>query len=382
MTTPLQGQLSLEARVLLLLARTRLQPADLAECREILLSHRDDFDWGHFLDQAARHKVLPLIGSHFVAHRMDEDSTGATLIPYGWLFDSVYFANKTRNEAQFAEFGAVLAELAGSGVPHAVRKGPVVTEALYQDPGLRRMYDLDILVARADVDALDEVLTRCGYVQGKQSADGKSIEPFSRQTRMFWKLNVPNELPYVKLSDRADVRLFCVDLCLDIFQRKDTGELDTRMLLSRRVPAQLCGAQSFALAPEDQFIDLCLHLYKEATARHYISGDVDLQLLKFLDVALASEAVTAAGGWPGVHRRVIDTDSAAGVYYALHHTALLYPEAVSEEVLAPIRPADLAYLDEYGAVDGSVQRWQEPFVQRLFNARRSALMEGRSSVPL
>ncbi len=383
MTTVIQRQeLSPETQVLLLLARTELAPEELAACRELLLSHRQSFDWGYLLDQAARHKVLPLIGSHFVTHKLDEDASGATLVPYGWVFDSVYFANQTRYQAQAAEFGMVLTELARSGVEHAVRKGPVISETLYRDPGLRRMSDLDILVARGDAEALHDVLTRCGYTQGKVSADGKSIEPFSRQTRLFWKLNVDNELPYVKLTDRVDVRGYFVDLCLDIFQRHDADELNTRMLLGRRLPAQLCGVQSFALALEDQFIDLCLHLHLQATARHWIAGDVDLQLLKFLDVALASQALTAAGQWAAVQRRVAETGSAAGVYYALHYTAMLYPDAVGEQVLAPLRPAELDYLDEYGEPDGEVSKWREPFVQRLFSARRSALMEGRSNVPL
>jgi hypothetical protein len=384
MTTFTDSQeLAPEIRVLLLLARPEPSPEDVAVCREILLAHLDDFDWGYFVDQAAQHKVLPIVGRHFVVNQLDKRPNGAgLLVSYGWVFDSVYFANKTRNETLFAEYGVVLAELARSGVEHAVRKGPVVAEGLYRDPGLRRMYDLDILVARADVPALHAVLARHGYAQGKPAADGRSVKPFSRQTRLFWKVNIANELPYVKLSDRADVRLFCVDLCLDIFQREDTGELDTRMLLSRRVPMRLCGVQSFALAPEDQFIDLCLHLHKEATSRHYITSNVDLQLLKFLDVALASQAITAAGLWAAVQRRVAETGSAAGVYYALHYTALLYPDAVTEQVLAPLRPDDLGYLDEYGALDGSVRVWQEPFLRRLFHPRRSSLMEGSSTVPL
>jgi hypothetical protein len=354
---------------------------DIADCRELLLEHRESFDWGLFVDQAGRHKVLPLIGRNMAVHRLHHAPDGVPLVPYRWLFESVYFANKRRNEELAQEFGRVFTALNSAGLPYAVRKGPVITESLYPDPGMRRMYDLDILVEREDAPRIGRTLSACGYKQGRLSADGTAVEPFTRTTQAFWRLHVNNELPFIKLSPDPAVDVFSIDLCLDLFQRHARGSLTPAEVLGRRVPATLCDAASFALSPADQFVDLCLHLRKEATARYYMAAGVDLQISKFLDVALSCAHLTATGQWESAMAHARSTGTAESVYYAMFYTRFLYPEAVPEEQLAALGVADLDFLEEYGAVDGSVGRWENTFPERLFARDRKTAARGASAVP-
>jgi hypothetical protein len=69
------------------------------------------------------------------------------------------------------------------------------------------------------------------------------------------------------------------------------------------------------------------------------------------------------------------------VYFALHHVDAVYPGAVPAPALAALRPADTAYLDEYGAVDGQPARWRESMLHRLFGGGWRAAVTGRSTVP-
>ncbi|WP_250405364.1 nucleotidyltransferase family protein [Streptomyces cellostaticus] len=370
-----------EFDLLLHLSRVNLTADAVAHCRHILAAHQEDFDWGFFIDQAGRHKVIPLVGKHIVTHRLLHRQADVPVIPYHWLFDSVYFANSRRNEALAQEFGKVFFALNEARICYAIRKGPVIVESLYQDPGLRRMYDLDILVDQPSATRICRVLEQCGYVQGRVSLDGKNIEPFTRQTQVFWGLHVNNQLPYVKLSRDPAVDVFPIDVCLDISQKITQSKLSVPDILGRRKPLELCGVPSFAMSPEDQFIDLCLHLRKEATGRYYIEAGTDLQILKFLDISLLCSYTTKCGGWDDILRQVRATATTESVYYAMHYTALLYPDSVPREILDALQPSDCQFLEEYGGVDGSIGRWSQPFTERLFARDRQQWIDGTSSVP-
>ncbi|MEW1870477.1 nucleotidyltransferase family protein [Streptomyces caelestis] len=365
------------ARLLLVLARLRLDADHLALARS--LAARDDLDWGAFLDAAARHKLLPLVGRHVHTYRLDRAVEGTKGFPYPWVFTTGHVGNRQRNQALHDEFGLVFRELADAGVPYAVRKGFSLAEDVYHDISVRRISDLDLLVDRADAPAARDVLTRMGYVQGNLAADGDRIEPFKRETQLFWRLNLSNQLPYLKPGNRPDVPEYNVDLCHDIFQRKSGRSAGAAELLRRRVPAVLCGTDTWVAAPVDALLDLCSHLHKEATSLRFIEDSVDLQISKFLDVGLFAARLTGAE-WGDFTDCTKQYDATEIAYYALHHTDVLYPGAIPAEVLDGLRPEDTGYLDQYGTLDGRTARWSLPFLERLFDSRRGR-DSAQSNVP-
>ncbi|WP_329179992.1 nucleotidyltransferase domain-containing protein [Streptomyces sp. NBC_01477] len=370
-----------ENELLLELARVSLDARRLHRVRTALAGYGGEFDWGGFVDQAARHRVLPLVGRHITRHRLFHSDSGLPVIPYRWLYESAYEGNLQRNLTLAEEFGTVIEALGQAGIPYAIRKGPVVVERLYGDPGLRRIGDLDVLVDRPHAPEAGEVLVKLGYRQGRLSADGAAIEEFSRSTRLFWHMNVQNELPYMKIADRPHVDVFDVDICLNIFQTLAESNVSVSALIARRESAVLCGRSGYSLAPADQFIDLCAHLHKEAVTLHYIEQGTDLQLQKFLDIGLSCAELTERGGWPQVRAQAQEYAAGRSVYFALHHTAELYPELVPVAELAHFRPADTGYLDSYGDFDGAGGRWEQPFKERLFDGGRGRQVAQKSSVP-
>ncbi|RPK92144.1 MULTISPECIES: nucleotidyltransferase family protein [Streptomyces] len=374
---PDTSALPAHARLLLALARPRLDAAHERLARS--LADRNDLDWGAFLDAAARHKLLPLVGRHVFTNRLDRDREGLKGFPYGWVFTTSYLGNRVRNQALADDFGRVFRELGEAGVRHAVRKGFSLAEGEYGDPALRRINDVDLLVDRDDVPRAHEVLERLGYVQGKLAEDGEQVVPFSRKTQIFWRVNLSNQLPYRKAGNRPDVPEFNVDLCHDIFQKKSGVSAPARELLDRSVPMVLCGAPTWVPEPADRLLDLCSHLHKEATSLQFIEDSVDLQISKFLDVALVAAGYDEEV-WRAFLVRVEEYEAGPIAYYALHFTAELYPDAVPPEVLAALRPEDTTYLDQYGTFDGQTARWALPFLGRLFDIGRGDDSE-RSNVP-
>ena len=367
------------ADLLLRLAVHEPDAESIAACRAMI--DADAIDWAAFVDAAGRHKILPLVSKHMVRNRLDRGGSGdgSHGIPYFWLYPYVYRANRDRNEALAAEFGTVFTALSEAGLRYAVRKGFVLAEHAYHDIAARRINDVDVLIDRSDAPAAHQVLVALGYQQGKISREGEHIEPFDRATQIFWRANLSNQLPYVKLGGREDIPVFNVDLCHDIFQRKSTADAPTAQLLDRAVTLPLCGVTANALSPADHLLDLCSHLHKEATSLVFVKEGIDLQLSKFLDLAVTC-AATGEAGWREFADRVRDCRAEEIAFYSLYFTDMLYPGCIPADLLAGLRPADVSYLDEFGTLDGRTERWSAGFPERLFAFERRHA-GGESTVP-
>ncbi|MGK5627872.1 nucleotidyltransferase family protein [Streptomyces sp. URMC 123] len=368
-----------EANLLLALARPRLTGDEAEVCRDLMSR---DINWGRFIDLCGRNKMLPLVGCHLSTHRLFHGRDGSLVVPYHYLHTSVHLANRVRNQALMEEFGRVLDAIEAEGtIRYAVRKGPVIIEDVYPDLGARRMTDLDLLVHAEDKEALREKLLAAGYVQGRVSRDGESVEPFSRRTRMFWRMHLNNELPYVRLARREDLTAFTIDVCLDILPPGEERGRHTPEILDRARPDRFCGLAGRRLAYEDHVVDLAVHLFKEATTLYYIENQADLQLQKFVDVLGTLPAAEETETWAGLVRRAEELGVTAPVYFTLSYTEVLFPRTVPGPVLDALRPDDVGYLDEYGAADGAPARWSRPFVQRLLEADTRREPAARSGVP-
>lgn len=372
---------AVEIELLLRLAKRRLDDVDLDECRRLLSSHHDRVNWGEFIGQACRHRVMPLVGRNITQLGLHRREGAVPGIPYGWLYTAAYESNKRRNRILFAEFAQIFAALKKSGIEYAARKGPLLCELLYGDIGVRRVGDLDMLVRRDDAAPVGEVLDDLGYGQGRIDAATRKIEPHDRRTQMFWKMGVDNLLPFRKIADDPEVGDFLVDVCTNIFEKESRSDWEVDALLSRVTTVSCCGGETYALDPIDGLIDLCLNLHKKADARYYIQAGGDLALLKFLDVAESFIQLRLAHATEQIVDRVRSFNAQRGVYYALYHAASLFPGLGVEPVLERLDIDDLAFLEGYGFREGDPQLWSSPLPERMFDASYHAGVVGSSNVP-
>jgi hypothetical protein len=369
-----------EAQLLLALARPRPTAGQRSWIQQFLAAHCDELDWGYFLDQACRHAVLPLVGRNLLRLRLRQSEDGRPLVPYRWIYTYAYYGNRNRNLALADEYAGVLRQLNDSGVDYAVRKGPVLLERVYGDPGARRIGDLDLLVRQQDLAALEPGLRDLGYQQGRRADEVEAVVPFERRTQVFWRTNLTNvTLPFVKLAHREDVELFILDICLNLFQARSGIQAEAADFLGRAVPTTLYGEPARMLDPVDQLIDLCVQLHVEATTLYYLEIGKDLTLMKFIDLVEAMRW-TPAGGFAELENRVRRYRCGQSVYYALHFAAQLHPAEIPPDLLARFQPADCEFLEEYGALDGQTGRWDRSFPERLFDRQRTRA-DARSRVP-
>ena len=128
------------------------------------------FDDQRIVQLAMRHRVAPLL--HTALERGDVADT----VPESFrdLCRETYFATLRKNVVALEIGEAALASLRAAGIPVAPVKGfhLLGPDGVYDDPGVRPMDDLDLMVARSDIDAAGEILSSLGFslVTGRRQA--------------------------------------------------------------------------------------------------------------------------------------------------------------------------------------------------------------------
>jgi hypothetical protein len=351
-------------------ARSALDTDAITEIRELAESVEDAGSWPTVLDQAYRHHLLPLLARNVLRYRLYPKLSGPrATFRYEDLLTHVYQANQVRNEAMLRELGALLRELAAHDVHPLLRKGFVLAQEVYQDIGVRRSYDIDLMVEPEQVPVVEAALPRLGYAKGNPSPNRREIQPLTREQAAYWAMRVPN-LSFRRQTSERFVNGFVIDVCLNQFLLGSGYDLPAGRLAERGRDVHVFGLAAKAFTHEEMVIDLTTHLFKEATSLHYVHLENDLTVAKFLDIAgyVAAKPVD----WD----RLITLCDRYGVtdpvYFGLHYTEALYPDTIPATVLDRLRPADTDYLREIGFVDRNVQSWQEDFHIRLFDWSRTS----------
>jgi hypothetical protein len=352
-----------ELTLLLRLSETELAPETVQAIRRFLNAHRKTLDWGRFLHLAGRHRLLPLSGRNLIKYGLAKDEDDQLLLPYRQVFAGAYLGNRARNLVLHEEYGRVLRALNEAGLPYLVRKGAALDLQVFADLGARQSNDLDLLIDRPEVTRFAKVVEPLGYVQGNLRSNG-SVEPYSRRAQLYWATRINNSLPFIKASGTIEVDHFKLDPCHDITQRASAATVPNVDLFERSVPLTIGGVPARTLDAIDHLLDQCLHLYKEATALYYLESGKGLRLRQLADVATLARAWPVAR-WDDLVSRAQGYAAAAEIYYTLHFTALIFPGSVPNSVLAALRPDDIAYLDQYGNLDGRAAEWKRPFFERL-----------------
>lgn len=358
-----------EVALLLRVARPFLTDADISAIRELVERADATLDWGFVVDQAYRHNVLSLVGRNMLRHRLHPGLADGANFLYEEMLSNAYHANQVRNEALARELVVILGELAGRGICPVVRKGAVLGQEVFGDVGVRRSYDIDLMVEPEEVAAVEEVMAALGYGQGNLSGNRRSVRPRTRSQEVFWSMRVPKRQFHRPASERF-VNFYIIDLALNQFFPGSGYDLPAAGLAQRSRPIRLFGAQARAFTHEEMMIDLTTHLFKEATSFYYVRLGKDLALSKFLDVA--TYARTQPVDWAAMHERASAYRVTDPVYFALYYAEVIYPGSVPPGALDLFRVPEATFLREFGRVDQHVQTWQGDFIARLFDTRRAA----------
>jgi len=304
----------------------RLTPEDglllLAACWGIREGDREQIElivprvrrWDYVMEAAERHSVAPLLH-----HALSEVSTRAfDGVPKEVRHDlaALERMSRARSERLFALVREVASEFARAGVAVLALKEIQLAAAVYVDPALRPIGDLDLLIHHED------------YGQAANLLEGLGFEPYPAE-----KLQYADRYGMGHNFHRGADDAW-IDLQWNVAQREwdaygeGTFTYDPSGMWER---SEAVAAHELAIrAPsrEDMLLHLCLHLEGHAYA----------ELILFSDIANLLAVAEDSINWSEVAARARSYGAESSVYFALLLTSLLLRVSPPPDVLARLEP--------------------------------------------
>jgi hypothetical protein len=276
MTRPLPDlSLGPEWAILELLARGIVDDRERQMIRDLLLA--DTLDWGELLEQALRHKMLPMLSHHVI-------SEGLRFYVPTSIFQHLESAlewNRWQIEVLRRETVRAAQGLGGRGIRFVVTKGMAFESTLYGSLGTRYMNDIDFMIAPRDRETVLSVMQELGFRPFFNWAKDPRREEISS------RLN-PDHLPKLaRAIDPSGIQMIMVDIANSLTWTRSPFHVPVEEALKDPVEQPVPGLPGVGVPcfrPAYQFLFTVLHLFREAWLQKFVDFGSDVGLMKFGDV--------------------------------------------------------------------------------------------------
>jgi len=197
-------------------------------------------DWDGIIQQADRHRVIPLLYHHLRLLGLD------ALIPADSKeeLQETYLHVSWRNTKKYHELSKIIGLLRYNGIPVILLKGIALAELVYESIALRPMTDIDLLVKHEDIWKTDKVLSQLGYESNIYLSSESYEQRIEHVNYKSWRysINVPPTL--------VDVHTRIAEL----------PNLDPWANASR---VTIASTDMLMLGAEDLLLHLCAHVHSD-----------------------------------------------------------------------------------------------------------------------
>jgi Uncharacterised nucleotidyltransferase len=261
--------------ILELLARGIVDDPERQMARDLLLT--PTLDWGELLEQALRHKMLPMLAHHIISAGLRFDVPTSIYLH----LESALEWNRWQIEVFRRETVRVAEALAGRGIHFVVTKGMTFESTLYDSLGTRHMNDMDFMITPQDREVVLAAMHELGFRQFLEWAkDARREEISSRLNR--------DHLPKLaRTIDQPGIRIVQVDVANSLTWAKSPFDVPVEEAIENPVEQPVPGIPGVAIPafrPIYQFLFTVLHLFREAWLQKFVDFGSDVSLMKFGDV--------------------------------------------------------------------------------------------------
>ena len=313
-----------EFRLMVLCARTRLEPQQREHIRALTLKQ---LDWEFILDKANHHALIPLLYRNLSAFCADR--VPAAVIEQ---LESIYTANAKRNLGLTSELVKLLRNLESAGISAVPYKGPALAALVYGDITLRKFYDLDVIIRQQDIFSAKSLLEAHGYTW--RPIHGQATGRKEEKNVHYW-----HEYNFIKLEPRVNI-----DLHWRICSRRFPFDIDLDALWGRLEPARILDKDVLVFPPEVMLLILCVHGSKDLWWRR-IGWICDIAELLHSSPDL---------DWSYIHALAMQTGARRMLLLGLSLAREVLQAPLPEQIVSRIRS------------DNAVQRLREQTIYRLF----------------
>jgi hypothetical protein len=283
---------------------------DTVEPLEILRNASTVQDWDGLVVTAVRHGVAA-----FVQQAVASEQVTIPERVDGALRAAVLFS-VARTMRLNAVLATALAALGAAKVPVIVLKGPTLERTIYSARKLRPYGDIDITVRDRDSAAAADILLESGFTEVPYEAEA------ARQCHPGHDLGGAFHRIFVTRDRQAVVELHTDPLQLGLKPTCEAARWE-RAIPMPGLPDALM------LCPEDQVVQLSVHVHKHGFNRLIWLKDLDL-LLRAYQHQLDWDLVTSVARQEGVQ---------ASVWYTLYLTRMLLATPIPAGLLERLQPA-------------------------------------------
>jgi len=275
-TRPLPDRsLGSEWTILELLARGIVDDPEQQMARDLLLT--DSLKWGELLEQALRHKMLPMLAHHIISNDLRFDVPTSIYLH----LEAALEWNRFQIELYRREAVRVTQALASRGIPFVVTKGMTFESTLYGGLGTRFMNDIDFMIAPRDREAVLNVMQQIGFRPFFEYAKDARREEISN------RLNQDHLPKLARTVEEPGIRMIQIDVANSLTWTKSPFDIPVEGALEARVEQPVPGMPGVTLPcfrPIYQFLFTVLHLFREAWLQKFVDFGSDVGLMKFGDV--------------------------------------------------------------------------------------------------
>src|SRR5689334_6914472 len=276
MTRSLPDQsLGPEWPILELLARGVVDHAERQMVRDFLVT--DTLNWGELLEQALRHKMVPMLAHHIIANELRFDVP----TPIFLHLESTLEWNRFQIGVYRGEAVRVAQALAGRDIPFVVTKGIAFESTLYGNLGTRFMNDIDFMITPRDRETVLSAMKELGFRTFFEYAKDARREEISS------RLNQDHLPKLAREIDQPGTRMINIDIANSLTWAKSPFDVPVEEALEDRTEQPVPGMPGVTLPcfrPIYQFLFTVLHLFREAWLQKFVDFGNDVGLMKFGDV--------------------------------------------------------------------------------------------------
>jgi hypothetical protein len=288
---------------------------------------------------------------------------------------TIYDTNVIKSESLKKSLNYLGEIFKDAGFPYALLKGSYLVN-LYPI-GLRTSNDIDILSNFDDSTKISKLLLENGFVQG--NVRNGEIVKATRAEIISSQINRGETVPFVKEINLPYMRFLEIDVNFSLDFKPERNKSIVGKLLENAVPnIKTVGGTLFTLSPADFLIQLCVHLYKEASVYSWVEFGRDQGLYKYLDIYLFILTFPDTIASASLAEKIKAFEIEKECFYALNGARELFSSCDTLELnilLNAIKPQDTGFLNEIiSPADNKIYRYDVGFKDWIFCGKRRELL--------
>ncbi len=299
-----KNSVNFEYKLIFLCARLRINESIQNEIRNLLNS---PLNWDKIKEISIRNEILPFLYYNLNQPRL-QDFVPKEMFA---LMKNYHYANLIRNSFLEKEVSLILKSAGSAGITIIPFKGFSLIKTLYRNnPELRIMADIDILVKESEFQKIKNILLQTGYVDNTDTTENKVH--FETVFSKMLSVNLSSIIEvHTKLSPARP------------------RPIKIPQLWKRTQQKTINGQKLFLLSGEDTLLSLALHL-----RRH-------LRRLTLKFIVDISELLNTSGeklDWEYIKKTAKNNHILTTVYLSLYTAKELLDMSVPAKILNEFRP--------------------------------------------